>query len=313
VHLVIGATGYAGRHAVTVLGEHDDVRGAEPGDDLAEAMSGVDVVHFAAERRSPFDVPRRERRPDPFLVEVVAAARAAGVRRIVYLSTAHVYGFAKGEARFSERTKLRPQHPYERAAARDEAWLHEQTEPETVVLRAAQGFGAGEPVLACLLRRLASGRLLLPGGGAAPRTFLAGRDLGHAFHAAATRGQAGVAYLAGGFTGCWRELLQAAAAVLRLQPRLTWLSYDFAYLAASARSLRVPAGHECWVTPFLVDVMGRQHLMEDGWSRRELSWEPEITAFADGLEHLRDWFEVLNAAPAPPERAPAAAARIPGT
>jgi nucleoside-diphosphate-sugar epimerase len=311
VHLVIGATGYAGRHAVTELGEHDDVRGAEPGDDLAEAMSGVDVVHLAVERRSPFEVPDRERQPDPFLVQVVEAARAAGVRRIVYLSTAHVYGFAK-DVRFSERSKLRPRHPFERAAARDEAWLREQAEPETVVLRAAQGFGAGEPVLACLLRRLASGRLLLPGGGAAPRTFLAGRDLGRAFHAAATRGEAGVTYLAGGFSGCWRELLEAAAAVLRLPPRLTWLSYDFAYLAASARSLRVPTGHECWVTPFLVDVIACQHLLEDGWSRRELSWEPAITAFADGLEHLRDWFEILNAAPAPAERAPATAARIPG-
>ena len=42
---------------------------------------------------------------------------------------------------------------------------------------------------------------MLHGGGGAPRTFLAGSDLGTAFAAAGLRGEPGAAYLLGGFDG----------------------------------------------------------------------------------------------------------------
>ncbi len=305
MHLVIGAHGYAGSHAVSALREHVRVRCAEPGEDLAAAMRRVEVVHVAVDLHSPFERLRwrRGRTPDALLVQVVAQARAAGVRRIVYLSPISVYGFTR-DGRVSERTALRPEHPYERLVARDEGWLREREEPEVVVLRAAQGFGAGEPVLTRLLQRMAVARLLLPAGGRARRTFLAGADLGRAVAAAGLRGEAGAAYLAGGFDGCWWELLEAAALTLGVTPRLTWLAYDFAYLAASSHAAPVAEGG-CCPTPFMVDLLAKPQTVEDGWSRRELGWEPRITSFAAGLGDLAEWYEgALAAEPATGPGAP---------
>ena len=80
---------------------------------------------------------RPEKRVADF-VTAVRQARESGVRRLVYLSSAHVFGFNR-EGRISERTRPRPEHPYGRALAADEAWLRSRYEPEVVVLRPAQG------------------------------------------------------------------------------------------------------------------------------------------------------------------------------
>jgi nucleoside-diphosphate-sugar epimerase len=268
---------------VAELCRHGRVRAAEPEDDLADAMAGADVVHLALGLRSPFEHPR-EAAPHPLLVSIVAHARRAGVRRLVYLSSASVLGFGP-DGWASERTPPRPVHPYERALAADEWWMRQQAEPEVVVLRPAQGFGPDEPVSSRLVEQLRSGRLRLPGGGRALRTFLAGADLGRAFHAAAVRGQPGV-YLLGGFRGCWLELARVAAARLGIGARLAWRSYDAAYLAAAARLPRTGVSRRCWPTPFLLDLLARPQVLKDGWSRRALSWRPEVDGFAAGLTEL---------------------------
>jgi nucleoside-diphosphate-sugar epimerase len=288
VHLVIGAAGYAGRHAVAALRESVLVRTAELSDDLAGAMAGVEVVHLALELHSPLRLPRGPT-PHPALVSIAGTARAAGVRRLVFLSSTSVYGFDR-EGRVSERTRVRPEHPYERALLAEETWLRERDRPDVVVLRVAQGFGPDEAVSGRLFHWLASGRLALPGGGRAARTFLAGADLGRAFLAAALRGQPGVAYVLGGIRGSWRELLLAAAATLRVRRRRVGRgSYDLAYLGASSRLLRTHAGRTCWPTPFVADLLARPQLVEDSWSRRELSWRPQVATFEAGLVELPGW------------------------
>jgi nucleoside-diphosphate-sugar epimerase len=299
VHLVIGANSFAGRHAVTALGEHGPVRAVDLGAGLAAAMDGVEVVHVAAPLYSPFDrlawrARRRGGRPNGFLVELLRLAGKAGVRRVVVMSSTSALGTPRG-GRVTERTRPVPEHPYERLLAYDEAWLRDRYDPDVVVLRPAQAFGAGEPVLSYLLDRLLRGwllrgRLLLPGGGRAWRTFVAGPDLGRAFHAAALRGDPGGAYLVGGLKGSWRELISAVASELHIDAHVNRLPYDLAYLAAWARATSgLPLAQRCWRNPCVVDLFARSQVVEDGWSRRELCWTPEVTSFAGGLAGLGEW------------------------
>jgi nucleoside-diphosphate-sugar epimerase len=294
VHLVIGAAGYAGRHVVAALRESVLVRTADLSDDLAGAMEDVAVVHLALEFHSPLRQPQG-RPPHPFLASLVRMARDAHVRRLVFLSSASVYGFER-EGRVSERTRIHPVHAYERALLAEETWLRAVDRPEVVVLRPAQGFGPDEPVSSRLFERLIDGPLALPGGGRAPRTFLAGPDLGTAFLAAAVRGQPGMAYLLGGIRGSWRDLLLAAAGTLRLhrRGRVGRSAYDLAYLGAWSGLARSDAGRTCWPTPYVVDLLARPQIVEDGWSRRELSWRPRVASFIGGLTELPDWHQALT-------------------
>jgi nucleoside-diphosphate-sugar epimerase len=300
MHLVIGAAGYAGRYAIAALGERFPVRGLEPGPDLAAALAGVDTVHMAAELHPPTTRLSPGQGPHPFLVELVRLASEAGVRRLVHLSTAQVLGPAPRGV-LLESSPLKPDHAYEKLHARDERWLLARPGLEVVVLRPAQGFGRGEPIVTQLLARLAAGRPQLVRRGHARRTFLAGSDLGRAFVAAALRGRTGHAYLLGGFESTWRDLLTTAARALRLPARLLEVPYDLAYLTAAVRERLTPRGQECWPNPYGVDLLGRAHVLEDGLSRRELSWSPLVGSFEEGVAELAEWFRKSRASLVEPE------------
>ena len=123
------------------MGQLDDAK------QLRTACEGVaTVVHLAAlneieSARHP------ERAVDVNVngtVRLLAAATAAGVRRFVFLSTAHVYG-APLEGHIDERQVTRPVHPYaitHRAAEDFVAAAGREGRIETVVLRLSNAVGA---------------------------------------------------------------------------------------------------------------------------------------------------------------------------
>jgi nucleoside-diphosphate-sugar epimerase len=141
-----------------------------------------------------------------------------------------------------------------------------------------------------VLRQAASGKVRLPHGGRVSRTFLAAADLGRGFLAAAERGQPGMAYLLGGFEASWRDLVTAAGAALGVPLKVGIRSYNLAYLEATARELLAPVGQECWPSRFVVDALARPQRLENGWSRRELLWEPRVRSFEAGADELVAWF-----------------------
>ncbi|MCU0682742.1 MAG: SDR family oxidoreductase [Polyangiaceae bacterium] len=156
-------------------------------DDLARACEGVEaLVHLTA--ANEIDSGR-----DPELalafttlatLKLLTAARAAGVKRFVYLSTAHVYG-APLRGRITEDTPPRPAHPYaitHRAAEDFVRAEHDAGRLEGVVLRLSNAFGAPAHagvdrwtlVTNDLARQLATtGRLALKTAGLQQRDFIA--------------------------------------------------------------------------------------------------------------------------------------------
>lgn len=269
MHLVIGAGSYAGQAVTAALAGRVRVARAEPDEDLETAMAGAEVVHLLVPLRSPLEEPVLE--PHPLLAEVVRAAARVGVRRLVYLSSIHVLG--GHDRRITERTPPQPRLAYERAVAADETWVRQQGWVDVVTVRPAQVLAGDEPVTARLLHQLATGRLLIPGGGRTPRTFVVGSDLGAALAAAGLRGAPGASYLVGGFVASWREVVEALAAAAGLPSRLAWLPQEVAQLAASAR--RLMPGQEHW-TRSAVELISRPCIVADGWSRRELGWCPTV-------------------------------------
>lgn len=115
---------------------------------MAGAVEGVDaVVHLAS-----LDETEAARNPD-LAVQVsaegtrrlLAAARAAKVRRFIYLSTFHVYG-PSAPAHIDETTAPRPAHPYGISRLAGEGFCYEnnrlQAQTEAVVFRLSNGYGA---------------------------------------------------------------------------------------------------------------------------------------------------------------------------
>ncbi|HEX6547522.1 MAG TPA: NAD-dependent epimerase/dehydratase family protein [Candidatus Dormibacteraeota bacterium] len=294
--LVIGASEYAGRHALRALPE---ARAVDPDGDLEAAASGAEVVIVAAPTWDAGTKLRVMRQPHPLLPRVLGACSQAGVRRLVHLSSALVYGADHPEAMaLTEASEPRPVHAYEKLKRREEEWLRlNRGALELVVVRPATGFGGHDRLLARLLAELEGGHLKLPEAGRVPHSFLAGPDLGRALAAAAQRGRPGATYLVSGFEGTWRELLEAAAAVLGVAPRIGSVPYDLAYLGASLRELRTAVGSECWPSHLSLDLLAKPRRLEGGRSRRELTWSPQVGSFAEGVAELAAWYRSLAPAP----------------
>ena len=127
--LVIGASGFVGRHLVAHLHEIGDevvaIDRASGGPDICDAYAitahvhaaRADVVYQLAGQsdvgRSWTDVIGTYRANVEGLVNVLAAARAADVQRVVAVLSADVYGrVAESELPLNEDTPFRPISPY---------------------------------------------------------------------------------------------------------------------------------------------------------------------------------------------------------
>ncbi|TME58700.1 MAG: SDR family oxidoreductase [Chloroflexi bacterium] len=197
MHLVIGAGEFLGDHvsrALAVEAPVIELRADVDDETLADAMKSVEVVHSCAQTWSPAYRLKNRKEPPELLRRIVEAARHAGVRRIVHVSTADVYG-PDHVAKITEKSKLKPTHAYEHLKLNEETWLFEAAPGlEAVVLRPGRIFGLGEDwMLPNLMRAIARGRVWLPGGGRVMQTFIAAEDVGRACLAAADRGRTGSA------------------------------------------------------------------------------------------------------------------------
>lgn len=257
---------------------------------LADAISGVEVVHHCAQTWSPARRLRFRKSATHPLRRLVAAAERARVRRIVHVSTFDVLG-PDHFKRITEKSGVRPAHAYEKLKLFEEEWLlGAARDVEVVILRPARVFGAGEDwILPRLMAAMVHGRVRLPGSGRAQQTFVAAEDVGRACLAAADRGQPGRRYMVGGFDGTWRDLLTSAARAAGFAAEIGGVPYDVAYVRALAAEMTTPEGAVPWPGVYAVDVIGKPHFCDDSYSRRELTWSPSIGSFEQEMPAMTPW------------------------
>jgi len=297
LQLVIGAGEFLGDQVSRALAAEVPVieLSADADDEtLADAIGAAEVVINCAQTWSPGRRLRFRKSPPPLLERIVAAARRSGVRRIVHVSTADVYGSAQpGQA--NERSAVKPVHAFERLKLHEEQWLMQAAgDLEVVVVRPARIFGAGEDwILPRLMSSLAKGRLWLPGAGRARQTFVSAADVGRACLAAADRGRPGHSYLVGGFDSSWRDLLESAVRAVGVGGTIVNLPYDFMYLRALAVETATAPGAVVWPGTYAVDVLGRHHFYDDSQSRRDLTWSPSVGSFEQEMPRMTAWLSAL--------------------
>lgn len=256
---ITGAFGYAGAHltarlldrgddvsAVSIVPAADDLpvrvarvptRIADVADPetLAGAFAGCEaIVHAAALaaaacERDPSGAMRVNARGTRAVLD---EARRAGVRRVVFFSTAHVYGELKG--RIDEATPIDPRTPYAVSKAAGERECVAAAEAgglEVFVLRFSNGFGAPLALSAdcwslafpSFARSAAEdGRIVLKSAGTQPRDFLTIPDMVAAVEcvlAAAPPAGDAIAFNAGG--GRSLTMREAAAIVAGAYEELT--------------------------------------------------------------------------------------------
>jgi nucleoside-diphosphate-sugar epimerase len=237
-----GATGFIGGHFVTRATPEHQVIGLvrRPNDlsrltrspnlevrvgdlldrtSLLPALADADCVcHFAgAFRESGVDEAYFHRVNVEGTANLVSAAHAAGVRRLVHCSTAGIYG-RRVPGRIDENHPTHPWNAYERSKLDAEEVVRSRAREygmEYVILRPSSVYGPGDPRLAKLFRNAARGRFPLFGSGAGRRHLVHVDDLVDACLRACTLPQAANQELiiAGPEAVPLKELLETLAAL----------------------------------------------------------------------------------------------------
>jgi 2-alkyl-3-oxoalkanoate reductase len=334
--LITGGNGFIGRHLVTALQQRGDaVRVlALPGEDASE-MDGRGVAVFRGDVRAPETLMAPMRGADGVLhlaammdvwrpladyravnvtgtANVCRAALAAGVRRLVHMSSSSVYGVGRGGL-VTEEAPLRPfSDPYPVSKAEGDVavqtMIRQQGLP-AVIIRPDQIFGPGDALhFGAMADRLISGAGVIVGSGRNHVPFVYVADVVDALLLALDHPRAtGRAYNVTNDQPLTQlELLTAIASEVGARPprvhipRAVLYTAGFAAerLAVLTRSHRRPP-----VTRLGVVFIGADTRHDISRARTELGFAPRV-ALREGIRRAAAWHLARRASSVPARARP---------
>jgi nucleoside-diphosphate-sugar epimerase len=320
--LVTGGNGFVGRHVVSALLDRGDtVRVlALPGeetsaleergvavhrgdirrpDDLAAPMEGAErVLHLAA----LMDVWRPREEYHAVNVtgteNVCRAALAAGVNRVVHMSSSSVYGMALGRPA-DESFPLAPfPDPYPVTKAAGDMAVRRMISGDhlpAVIVRPDQVFGPGDRMhFGRMADRLRAGRGVIVGSGdnALPLVYIS--DVVQGLLLALDHERAvGRSYnITNDHRLTQRQFLEAIARAIGARPPRLRVPYRALYAAGYAAERlanRTGARARPPITRLGVAFLGTHSEYAIGRARRELGYEPRVD-LRDGVRHAAAWY-----------------------
>jgi len=323
--LVTGGNGFLGSHLVRALREQgDEVRVlAQPGTDtdridglgaevswgdllqpetLEAACAGREVVfHLAGvvQDWGPAELFRRVNVGGTR--NLLAAAKARGVRRLVFTSSLAVHRYAGISSGDEEQPRDNLRHPYGASKIACEELLleaHGRGEIQTVIVRPGVfPFGPGDRlVLPQLVQNRQRYRHVGGGHARLCTAFAPNLAEGLCLCGSAPRAAGEVYVIADDETPSWRELMDRLFEGLGLPaPRRSvplWLALTAAAVAEAWAALtRRRAGP--LINRYRVALAGRDCVFSSGKARTQLGWQPRV-----GLDHAialtTDWLRGQN-------------------
>lgn len=248
---------------------------------VRQAVAGADVVfHLAAKLH--VNNPSPDLKDEYFRVNVegtrciAEAARAAGVRRLVFFSTINVYGNSQPGQLFDEETPLSPDSMY--AETKIEGETIALAETPAIVLRMAAVYGPGmKGNYTRLVQAIRRRRLPLIGDGRNRRTLVHVEDACDAAVAAAEKDAAlGQVYnVTDGRVHSLREITSAIAVALKQSPPRLHLPARPVRMAAGLLEdgLRV-VGKKSPITRATIDKLTEDIAVSGEKIQRELGFQP---------------------------------------
>lgn len=324
--LVTGATGLLGSHVVDLLVERGERPRAlvQPGDDteplaragadvwsgdvrdpsaLEAATSGVDYVLHCAARTGPWG-PENEYRSTNVdaLATLVRVASAAGVRRIVHVSSITVHGNdIRGTADETAPFRAEP-NPYSRSKVAGELLLNRLIERERAPVTIVRpGYIYGPRDVASFARfatMIRDGRMVVVGSGEnhVPLVFV--RDAAHGVLQAAEseRAEGRVYLLVNDELVTQNDYLGAIAAELGVAPPTRRIPYRPGLMLAAGLERGARLARRQQPPPLMrfgLQVLGGENRFRVERARREIGFAPQV-GLAEGARRSVEWYRATS-------------------
>jgi nucleoside-diphosphate-sugar epimerase len=243
------------------------------------------------------------------LENLVRAAMAAGVRRVVHVSSITVHGIdIRGHADESAPLRQAP-NPYSRSKVAGERLLQRLIEDEgapVTIVRPGWIYGPRDTAsFARFARMIEQGRMMMIGAGDNHVPLIYVGDVARGvLQASAASGAEGRSYLlVNDERVSQREFLTAVADELAVPPPTRRMPYRLAVMVGGAaeiagrlsRRLQPPP-----VTRYGVQLLGGENCFIISRARRELGFSPQVD-LAQGVRRSVDWYRELYRGPDPAE------------
>ena len=295
--LVTGGSGFIGNYLVReLLEEHysvkvmsrqlDDSTSARislvQGDlldpeTLTDVVRDVDIVFHNAAHAADFGPKEKF-----FAVNVegtrnlMNACRVAGVKRIVYTSSAGVYGFPNTRELIVETSPTNPMNPYQLSKLEAERLLLQAHDLHISIIRPPLVLGATGHATHLLMRRLQSQSLPYFGSGNTYISIAHPGDVARCMRLAAEHDNQGEVFNVVSFTCSIRYLFTSLATALEIEPPHRSLPYSLAYVyALLSELLTVLIGCNPQLTRFRVKSFGTDRMISAQKARDVLGFSPE--------------------------------------
>ena len=315
--LVTGATGFTGSHLAQMLASRGyQVRTFQrdaaskpvaPGMDvaigdlrdsgaLARAVEGIDIVyHIAAIYRQAGVGPNVYRAVNATAVgNLVEAAAAAGVRRVVHCSTVGVHGDIDAPPA-SEDAPLKPGDIYQETKLEGERLAREtgaRSGIEVTIVRPSGIYGPGDRRLLKLFRGVARRRWVTLGRGKIYYHLTYIDDLVEGFRLCGEHPAAAnqTYILAGGEVTTLNALVAMVADIAGVPaPTIHLPVWPFWVAGALCEAACAPFGLEPPLYRRRVDFFTKSRAFDIGRARRDIGYAPQVRLH-DGIQRTLEWY-----------------------
>lgn len=222
---------------------------------------------------------------------VLNAAFACGVKKVIHFSSAGVYGRSSGFTAQKETDPLNPIDIYERSKqAGEQAALSFSGQLEVVVLRPGWVYGEGDRRTFKLIRQIHSGLFFIAGSGKINHTPIYVGDLVKAAVMSVEKGKSGEIYNVGYEMVPVETMVKTIAAALNkgiIPVKLPiWMVYPPAYLLSRLFAM---FGKEAPLSPAKLAFFMRGKPLDSSKIKEEFGIVSHST-FAEGMRRVIDWY-----------------------
>lgn len=262
---------------------------------LDRALDGVEILFHLASALGSSVIGREEFRRINVqgTKSILEAARGSGVRRVIHVSSAGVFGAVSQGEVASESSTPAPISIYDKTKLEGEevALSFARGRMDVVVLRPGWAYGPGDRRTYKLIRAVCSGRFAMVTRGTGMQTPVYIGDLIKGIHLASEKGKRGEVYhLAGGEIMTVREMVDGIALACGRRRSRLFIPLPAARLAAFLiESAYAPWRKEAPFNRSKLAFFVHSKPLSIGKARRDLGFAPAVD-FRSGMERTVAWY-----------------------